>query len=140
MNSIDTIQQTIIDDFSEIGDSFDQYAYLIELACSLPPLAEEKKTPDRLVEGCQSQVWLDIRCENGMFFFSSDSNTLIVKGVLYLLEQMFNGQRCNDVAAAQIVFLQETSIMYTFESDRQKGLQYVIRELKRAAGQHAAAG
>ena len=59
-NSIEIMQEQIIQEFNEIGDSFDQYAYLLELACILPPLDESEKTPDRLVSGCQSKVWLNI--------------------------------------------------------------------------------
>lgn len=138
MRSIQEIQQDIISDFSEIGDSFDQYAYLIELSCAHVPMPEKDKTPDRVVEGCQSQVWLRTFHTDNMFSFSSDSNTLIIKGVLFLLEKILNGQTCADVANAEITFLQETEIMATFESDRQKGIGYVIKSLKKAAEDYLA--
>ena len=56
-----------------------------------------------------------------------------MKGVLYLLEKLLNGQKCVDVAETEIVFLRETAIMDTFESSRQKGLGYVIKTLQDAA-------
>ena len=131
--SIEEIQQKIISDFLEMGDSFDQYAYLIEISAAHEGLPDEEKTPERLVEGCQSHVWLKIDTEDGIFNFESDSDTLIVKGVLELLQQMFNGQPCDAVAAAEVTFLRDTEIMETFESDRQKGIGYVIKALKREA-------
>ena len=94
---------------------------------------EKEKTPERLVAGCQSQVWLKIHIADGLLFFLSDSNTLIVKGILYILEHLFNGQRCEDVAEAEITFLEETAIMDTFESSRQKGIGFVIKQLQQAA-------
>lgn len=134
MRTISEIQNQIIADFNEIGDSFDQYAYLIELSAAHKGMPEEEKLPTRLVEGCQSHVWLKIdRDEHDRFYFVSDSDTLIVKGVLSLLQEMFCGQSCEDVAGAEIRFLQETAIMDTFESDRQKGLSYVIRKLQTTA-------
>lgn len=135
MKSIDELQQVILSDFEEIGDCFDQYAYLIELACRLDPLPEEEKKPERLVEGCQSSVWLKFDIRNGIFFFASDSNTLIVKGILYLLERILNGQTCEEVAGAQIDFHIKTSIMDTFESDRQKGIGFVIKTLQKTAAE-----
>ena len=63
MNRIDALQEGIVRDFQELGDGFEQYAYLIELSVNLPPLAEERKTEDRLVKGCQSHIWLDMRAE-----------------------------------------------------------------------------
>ena len=100
MTSIDEKQAKIAREFQELGDGFEQYAYLIELSVALPPLPEEKKTDDRLVKGCQSHVWLDLRTEDSAFAFDADSDTLILKGVLYLLREIFNGQQPEAVAVS----------------------------------------
>lgn len=134
MNPIDEIQNKIIADFEEIGDPFDQYAYLIELSCTLSPLAAEEKTDEKKVEGCQSNVWLKIyQDEEGKFQFETDSDTLIIKGVLYLLQKCFCGQMPSDVANANLTFLKETSIMDTFETSRRQGIGNVIKKLKDTA-------
>lgn len=133
MKTIDEIQEEIISEFEEIGDAFDQYAYLLELSVMHPRFPKEEKLPERAVKGCQSHVWLKIDSKDGVFHFTSDSDTLIIKGVLYLLEQCLCGQKCDDVAKAEITFLSRTELMETFESDRQKGIGYVIRALKEAA-------
>lgn len=132
-NSIKEKQEQIIREFSEIGDSFDRYSYLIELACLKEPMLEGKKTEANLVRGCQSHVWLDIDCAEGLLRFSSDSDTLIIKGVLYLLEEIFNGSTCREAADAEVTFLREGGIMDHFESERQKGIGYVIRTLQDTA-------
>ncbi len=132
-NSIKEKQEQIIREFSEIGDSFDRYSYLIELACLHEPMPEEKKTESNLVRGCQSHVWLDIDCTEGFLRFSSDSDTLIIKGVLYLLEEIFNGSTFREAADAEVTFLKEIGIMENFESERQKGIGYVIRTLQDTA-------
>lgn len=131
--SIEEKQERFIKDFNEIGDSFDQYAYLIELSCLLPPLSRELKTDENIVEGCQSTVWLDMHTDGGVFNFASDSNTLIIKGVLYILQEILNGQPVEAVAGSKLSFLQETAIMDTFESERRKGLGYVIAKLQETA-------
>lgn len=133
MRTINEIQNDIIAEFNEIGDSFDQYAYLMELSVIHPRFTEDEKLPERAVAGCQSHVWLKIDSRDGVFHFTSDSDTLIIKGVLYLLEQCLCGQSCKDVANAEITFLSRTELMETFESDRQKGIGYVIKTLKQAA-------
>ena len=137
MNHIDTLQEQIVSDFQEMGDGFEQYAYLIELSVNLPAMAEEKKTGDRLVKGCQSHVWLDMRARDGIFSFEADSDTLILKGVLYLLRDIFNGQPLSEVAEARVWFFEQTEIMATFDADRQKGIGYIIRELQNFAGEQA---
>lgn len=140
MESILEKESRFIDEFNEIGDGFDQYAYLIELSCLLPSLPEKLKTAENTVDGCQSTVWLDIHTENGIFNFASDSNTLIIRGVLYILQEILNGQPVGEVASAHLSFLQKTAIMSTFESSRQKGLGYVISRLQNAAAAANARG
>ena len=107
MSGIEEAQAALIKEFRELGDGFEQYAYLIELSVALPPLDEEHKTDDRLVKGCQSHVWLDMRVKDGAFSFDGDSDTLILKGVLYLLREIFNGEPPDAVAAAKVRFLGE---------------------------------
>jgi cysteine desulfuration protein SufE len=137
MSEIDVAQEALIREFQELGDGFEQYAYLIELAVLLPAMAEEEKTEERLVKGCQSHVWLALRSENGRFFVDADSDTFIVKGVLYLLKKLFDGQPLAEVAAAKVRFLEETEITATFGPDRQKGLGYVIAAMQRFAAEQA---
>ena len=139
MSEIETAQAALIREFQELGDGFEQYAYLIELAALLPPMAPEEKTEERLVKGCQSHVWLALRSENGRFYATADSDTFIVKGVLYLLKKLFDGQPLAEVAAAKVRFLEETEITATFGPDRQKGLGYVIAEMQRFADEQAGA-
>lgn len=133
MKTIEELQQEIVSDFQSMGDSFDRYAYLVELGCILPPMPAREKTDGRLVEGCQSRVWLLARCRDSLFCFDADSDTLVVKGILYLFQQLFCGQRPADVARAEVTFLKDALVMETFPSSRQKGIGYVLSALQRAA-------
>ena len=56
--TIDQIQNDIVDEFSEVDDWMDRYAMIIDLGNNLPEIDEKYKTPDHLIEGCQSRVWL----------------------------------------------------------------------------------
>ena len=133
MNSITATQNEIVEEFEMMGDSFDQYSYLIELSCIFEPMDASLKTDDRLVDGCQSHVWLDVRAKDDLFSFDADSDTLIIKGVLFLLQRILCGQPPIEVANADIDFLARTSIMESFENDRRRGIGYVIETLKDAA-------
>ena len=133
MHEIETVQRRYIAEFNGIGDAFEQYAYLIELSALLPPLPPEKKTPERAVQGCQSHVWLDLHAEAGVFTFDADSDTYILKGVLYLLRQILGGAPLAEVAAAKITLFEETEIMATFEIDRQKGIGAILQAIRRFA-------
>ena len=133
----EVIQRELIQQFQGLGDGFDQYAFLIELAGLLPPLAREMKTPERAVRGCQSYVWLDLSIDEGLFRMDADSDTYIIKGILYLLRRMFDGQPPAAVAAAHLTIFEETEITATFGADRQKGVGRVIEDIQRFAAERA---
>ncbi|MDY5019384.1 MAG: SufE family protein, partial [Sodaliphilus sp.] len=58
MSTINEIQDEIIEEFEGFTDWMDRYAYIIDLGNAVPPLDERYKTPDNIIEGCQSRVWL----------------------------------------------------------------------------------
>ena len=57
--TINELQDEIIEEFSQFDDWMDKYALLIDLGNSLEVLDEKHKTPQNIIEGCQSRVWLN---------------------------------------------------------------------------------
>ena len=66
--------QDIVDDLAFFDDWEQRYQYIIDLGKSIHGLPEDAKTPDKLVKGCQSSVWLESRVENGLVTFSVWNN------------------------------------------------------------------
>ena len=50
----------IVENLSFFDSWEDRYRYIIDLGRELPELPEDRRTDDRLVRGCQSQVWIDV--------------------------------------------------------------------------------
>ena len=90
MATIDQIQQEIIDEFDIYTDWMDKYAYIIEQGNALQPLEERYKTPDNIIQGCQSRVWLKTDYREGKLYFAAESDAVIVKGLLALVLRVFN--------------------------------------------------
>ena len=65
-SSINEIQHEIIDEFSLFDDWTDRYEYIIDLGKKNPPLPESQKVEANIIKGCQSQVWLVSRYEDGL--------------------------------------------------------------------------
>ena len=65
MATINEIQDEIIEEFSGFDDWMDRYAYIIDLGNALEPLDEQFKTPEYLIEGCQSRVWIHAEAGEG---------------------------------------------------------------------------
>lgn len=56
--TINDTQDEIIEEFEGLTDWMDRYAYIIDLGNTLPEFPESEKTPQNLIEGCQSRVWM----------------------------------------------------------------------------------
>ncbi|MBP7027285.1 MAG: SufE family protein, partial [Bacteroidales bacterium] len=90
--NINEIQDQIIEEFAVFGDWMERYEYLIDLGRSLGPFDEKHKTPEYLIEGCQSKVWLYPSFENGIITFTAESDALITRGIVALLVRVFSGR------------------------------------------------
>ncbi|MBQ3300936.1 MAG: SufE family protein [Eggerthellaceae bacterium] len=133
--SINDIQDAIVAEFKSIDDPLFQYEYLLEYSGALNRLDDEMKRDEDLVEGCQSRVWLRLRVEDETFFMDADSDTLIVCGVLALIERVVNGQPVGEVAKADLYFLNDSDLMFTFDDTRRKGIGSVVAAIKEFARQ-----
>lgn len=69
--------EEIIEDLAFFDDWEQRYQYIIDLGKALPRLQDEQKTPERLVKGCQSSVWLVTSVDEGKLHFDADSDAVI---------------------------------------------------------------
>lgn len=129
--TIEERQQELIDEFADIDDWMDRYAYIIDLGNSLPPIDDSKKTPDNLIEGCQSRVWLDAALDNdGKMQFTADSDAIIVKGIISLLISVLNGHTPDEVVDADLRFIDEIGLGEHLSPTRSNGLVAMVKQMK----------
>jgi len=130
MESIQEIQNNIVEDFSFLPEWDERYAYLIELGQKMDPLPEKYRTEENIVRGCQSTVWLHRECEDDRVYFKADSDSLIVKGLAALLMRVFSGQLAEDVLKADLSFFEETGLNKHLSSQRTNGLMAMIEQIR----------
>ncbi len=123
-------KQETIENFSMYEEWLDKYEYLIELGKSLPPFPEERKTEDRLINGCQSRVWLDVEHKDGALFFQADSDAIITKGIISLLIGVYSGEAPEAIAADDFAFAKEIGLMENLSPTRANGLASMIEKIK----------
>lgn len=126
-------EQEIIDEFEIFDDWMDKYEYIIELGNDLPEINEEKKTDDRLIEGCQSRVWLAMDVEDGKMKFSADSDAIITKGIIGLLIRVLNNESAQAVATAELNFIKEIGLYEHLSPTRSNGLASMVKKMKMSA-------
>jgi len=123
-------QQDIIDEFAIYDDWMDKYEYLIELGKDLPLIDEKYKTENRLIEGCQSRVWLHSEVNGAKMNFTADSDAIITKGIIALLIRVFDGEAPKAIAAANLSFISEIGLHEHLSPSRSNGLASMIRTIK----------
>jgi cysteine desulfuration protein SufE len=94
---------------------------------------ESSKTDDRLIEGCQSRVWLDSQVENGKMKFSADSDAIITKGIIGLLIRVLNNEAPEVVAKADLHFIKEIGLQEHLSITRSNGLVSMVKKMKMSA-------
>ena len=133
MNINDT-QQEIIDEFADLDDWMDRYAYIIDLGNTLPDFAEEEKVPGNLIEGCQSRVWIAARRnDDGSIHFDADSDALIVKGIVALLMKVPNDRTPDEILSADLKFIDEIGLSEHLSPTRSNGLVAMVKQIKNYA-------
>ena len=128
--TLDQKEQEIIDEFAIYDDWMDKYEYIIELGKELPIIDDQKKTEDRLIDGCQSRVWLDVAVENNKMLFTADSDAIITKGIIALLIRVFNNESPIEVATADLRFIAEIGLHEHLSPTRSNGLASMIKKMK----------
>ncbi len=129
--TINQIQDEIIDEFSEIDDWLDRYAYIIELGNQLPPLDEKYKQPQYLIEGCQSRVWINAELtDEGRIHFEADSDAMIVKGIIALLVRVLDNQTPADILSADLYFIDRIGLSEHLSPTRSNGLLAMVKQMK----------
>ncbi len=66
-------------------DSQEKYLYLVELAQHLPNFGINIKNSKNLIDSCTSKVWLKIEIINQKINFQAESDSLLIRGILYLI-------------------------------------------------------
>ena len=129
--TINEIQDQSIEEFSVYDEWLDKYEYLIELANTLDVIEDTKKTPDNIIQGCQSRVWLDASLdEDGTLTFRADSDAIITKGIIALLIRVFNHQKPDDIVNAELYFVDEIGLSANLSPTRANGLLAMIKQIR----------
>lgn len=129
--TINQQQDEIIEEFSDLDDWMDRYAYIIDLGNTLSPISEEYKTPEYLIEGCQSRAWLRADLdENGRIHYTADSDAIIVKGIISLLLKVLNDHTPQEILDADLYFIDKIGLSEHLSPTRSNGLTALVKQMK----------
>ncbi len=131
MSTIQENEENLIEQFADIDDWMDRYAYIIDLGNALEPISEQLKTPDRLIEGCQSRVWLDAELDSdGKVVYRADSDAIIVKGIISMLVEVLSGHTPDEILAADLNFIDKIGLAEHLSPTRSNGLLAMVKQMR----------
>lgn len=131
--SITEKQETLLEDLALFQDWSERYEYVIGLGKSLSPMADTAKTPEHLIKGCQSQVWIDAAYEDGKVRFAADSDSLITKGMIALFVKVLDGETPDDILTADMSFIDRTGLKEHLAPTRANALNLMANQMKKRA-------
>jgi cysteine desulfuration protein SufE len=130
MKTIEEKQQEIVSEFSLFDDWMEKYEYIIDLGKDLPLIDENLKTEDRLIEGCQSRVWLNSEIVDGKMNFTADSDAIITKGIIGLLIRVLNSEDPKTVVETDLHFIKDIGLQEHLSPTRANGLAGMVKRMK----------
>lgn len=132
-------QEDIVDTFDLFDDPLDKTQYIIDLGKKLPPIDEKYKTDDHLIKGCQSRVWLGAELKDDLLYFHGDGEpeAQIAKGLISLLIDVLSGQKPEDIAKADLFFIEQVGLGSLITSRRAGGLNSMIQKMRQYGNLYA---
>ena len=130
-----TIQQTLEEisaDFEILPEPKDKFVQLLDLGKQSSGLPSELKTEQNKIYGCMSQAWVVGKKQPDMtFVFQTDSDALIVKGLLRLLEMVLNNRMPEEIKIMKAESLLESlGLGHSITSQRTHGFASAFHKIK----------
>lgn len=130
METLNEIQDQIIEEFDVFDDWMDKYSYLIEVNKDMPLIADKYKTNDYLINGCQSKVWLFAEMDGEHIKYYADSDAIITRGIVALLIRVLSGRKPEEVKDADLYFIDKIGLRENLSPTRANGLYAMVKQMK----------
>ncbi len=129
----------LVEEFEFLGDWDQRDAYVLEMGDKLLPMPDGSKQECNRVHGCMSTVHLVGRQKPGtddVFEFLADSDAPLVRGLIAILQRVYNGQRAEQILAFDAHdLLRRLGLDQHLSMGRRNGLDGMIRRIRALAGQ-----
>lgn len=121
-----------IDDYAEefsFLEDDDRLIHLIDLAKRPTNLPVELRTDDRKVNGCMSQIWIDVGVQDDLVNVYYDSDAMITKGITSVVADCFSGIPVEEAKAINRDDFEKLGIKELLSAQRRNGLGSLIQTI-----------
>jgi len=130
MTSINEKQDKIISEFEFLEDWLDKYQQIIDKGLSGKGIDPKHKTPENLIEGCQSKVWLTARYEDGKVYYQGASNADIAGGIVTMIVEILSGHTPDEILNCELYFIDRIGLKEHLSPTRSNGMLAMIKQMK----------
>ncbi|HET8904901.1 MAG TPA: SufE family protein [Saccharospirillum sp.] len=121
----------IVETLSFFDSWEDRYRYIIDLGKDLPEMDDALKTDERIVRGCQSQVWLVDEVDGERIRFQADSDAHIVRGLLAIVLAAYNGKTRQQILDFDTeAYFSQLDLVKHLSPTRGNGLRAMVARIK----------
>ncbi|WP_268799903.1 SufE family protein [Pseudomonas huanghezhanensis] len=126
--------RTALDTFT-VPASWEQRARLLmQWGDRLPPLADDEKTDEHLVDGCESKVWLLAEAADGVWQFRAASDARLIRGLVALLLARVNGLPTTELQGVDLnEWFNQLGLSRQLSPSRSNGLNAVLQRMRQLA-------
>lgn len=128
--SILEIEQEIVEEFALFDSWDDKYEYIIDMGKKLKPLDDVYKKEENKIKGCQSTVWMMSEFKDGNVYFKSESDAVIVKGLVSMLIRVLSGHSPEEIINAKLEFIDRIGMKQHLAQTRSNGLLSMLKQMK----------
>ena len=117
--------------FMLFEDPKDKFVQLMDMAKESEQLKENEKVEQNKINGCTSRAWV-VTEQNGddTYTFRTDSDSLIVKGLLTILEKVFSGRTADNILSINSSdILNSIGLDKTITSQRTNGFSSAVQKI-----------
>jgi cysteine desulfuration protein SufE len=130
--------EDIAETFEFLDDWEDRYRHVIELGRAMPPLDAAFRVPAFKVDGCASQVWIRPTIAgqgpSAAFDFQGESDAMIVRGLIAILQALYGGVSAADVAKVDApAELGRLGLNDHLSAQRSNGLRAMVERIRTTA-------
>lgn len=131
--NLSPVLQKRLKQFQRIDDNTKKFQMIIEIGKKLPALDLAEKTEDNQVKGCTSLTYVKGDIESGALAYKGESNSHLVKGLLALLVEGFNGLSPQQMLDIDPKFIEEMGLNQTLTASRANGFMNTYMMMKNIA-------
>ena len=132
MDIIEKIDE-LKEELSFFEEELEKYEYIIEIGKTSKSLEESEKIEENLIQGCTSKLWLSIKQDKDTLILSTDSDTVIVRGLAKIIENIFSNQKIKDIIDFDIDILKQLGLTQIITPSRQNGIGNMINKIQQLA-------